>query len=148
MAVVSCGKVRVWILICSLCGLLSLPIRLDGSVATRVHYHSPNLQAWALNTPKACIAALFRGVQNNSITVIPDVVRVWSSPFLPTLMNSLTNYFELFTFNMRCTWWLFYEEELHLSATPAATHKCCVSKEPRSVRQQQCAIRRNHSFTP
>lgn len=112
---------------------------------TLISYHSPNLQVCALNAPTDCIPAHFKGVQNKSI---PNVVHVWSSPFLPPLMNSLTNCFQLLTFNVRCTWWLFYEGELQLSATPAITYACCVSKGLVSVRQQQLAIRRNHSFTP
>lgn len=121
---------------------------LDGfSVATLVHYHRPNFQAWALNAPAGCIPALFRGVQNNSITVIPDVVRVWSSPFLPTLMNSLTNSFSCSLLTCIVPDDFFMKRSCICQRhQPPCMRACCTSKEPRSVRQQQCAIRRNHNY--
>lgn len=140
MAVVSYGlafEFRFKAFLCEIFMLFTYLYRV--SLDTPVFSHSPNLYAWALNYLTVCYPALLREVQNKSSAslffLMLLLIRVHqdhteSRPFLWFLINSLTNPFQLFTLNMHCTWLLFYEGELHLSATPVIIHAMLHVKGP------------------
>lgn len=119
------------------------------SLDTAVSSHHPNLYAWALNYLTGCIPVLLREVQNKSSASLFFLILllIWvhqdhteSRPFLPFLINSLTNPFQLFTLNMHCMWLLFSEGELYLTATPVIIHAMLHVKGPGVCRCQTTAV--------
>lgn len=117
-----------------------------------VSSHSPDVYAWALNDPTGCFPALLSEVQLHCFSwcfsICQDHTKSW--PFLWFLLNSWTNPSQLFTLNMDWTVCdYFFMKWSHICQWHQSSYvHCCTSKGPVSVgvRQQQLAIKQDHSF--